>query len=80
MGICEKKVADQNTSFKIHDVHKLCVTMMNSVSPTLWENCVEHVKELENKHKISDERLELELEPLIINIDGGDSSDKVREE
>lgn len=72
----KKKVAAQNITFKINDVQRLCETVMNSVPPTLWENCVRHVEEVERKYRVTDDLLEREMEPLIININGEDSSDE----
>lgn len=78
----KKKVAELNTTFKIHDVWKLCESVMNTVPPTLWEKCVKHVEKIEEEYRCTDERMDIimEMEPLIINVGEDDSSDEERSE
>jgi transposase len=68
----KNKVAKLNTTFKVGDVLNLCLETMQTVPNTVWENCVEHAKKIEEKYREKDHLVDVVVEPLIINLDSSD--------
>ena len=70
----KNKVADKNKTFKVADVLRLCTAALESVPSTVWKNAVEHVRKLEKVYTDRAHYLEVQTEPLLINLQEDSSS------
>ena len=77
----KNRVAKENKTFKLHDVHQLCIQIMNDLPPNLWKNCVKHAIKYENYYRIPTPLAD-SVQPLIINTteDNSDEDDESYDE
>ena len=47
----KNKVAKQNNTYNVNDVHKLCIDIMNDLPANLWANCLKHAIKYEDFFK-----------------------------
>ena len=69
----KRRVARENKTFKIGDVHALCQRTMADLPSTLWPNCVKHAQKIEDEYRGHQYEIVEAIGPLVINI--GDDSD-----
>lgn len=71
----KRHVAKKNSTFKLTDVKDLTVEAVASVSADSWRKHVEHVKKDVEDYWTKDGLIEAMIEPLIISVNQGNSSD-----
>lgn len=70
-------VARENRTFKLVDVQRYLQEAIQNVSAEDWKKCIQHVLKEEQKMWDVDNRIEHNIEPIIINFDdSGSSSDE----
>jgi hypothetical protein len=69
-------VASKNTTFKIKDVEQLCRQRFEEIWQEEWENICQHVEKLEQLYYEQEGIIEDNIERIIIEDNGVDSSDK----
>lgn len=70
------EVARKNTTFKFRDVKNLFDVALSNVTAENWVNAIRHVHGEERKMWQLDITMEIQVEPLIINVGGSSSSDE----
>lgn len=69
----KKKVAEENTTFKLKDVKRHTTEALANISKTYWQKCEDHVKRIEKSYWEND-GLNLPMQPRVV-IDPMDTSD-----
>lgn len=68
-------VAENNKTFKFADVKNIFGDAINNITSDKWKNCIQHVREKVEKQMWElDNIVEVQVEPLIINVDSDLSS------
>lgn len=70
----KSQVARNNTTFKLADVKGLFDSAVNSVTAESWQQFIEHVIKEENRMWDLDTRIDVTVEPLLIDLGANDSS------
>lgn len=61
-------VAKNNTTFKLNDVKCLFESAISKISAQSWQNCIRHVLKEEDRMWDLDIRIDVVIEPVVINI------------
>ena len=69
-------VAKKNSTFKMADVEKLVNDTLLQVTQKQWEDACKHCHQLVDQFWISDGLQEEEIERVLIQLDGNDSSEE----
>lgn len=68
-------VADKNKTFKFADTKELFNEAVTSITSEKWQKCVQHVQQkVEQRMWHLDNLIEIQVEPLIINVDENSTS------
>lgn len=64
----KRRVAEVNTSFKLHDVRKHTIHALENISKEFWRKCEDHVKKIEDMYWTKDGLHFSEQQRVVINL------------
>lgn len=69
----KNQVARENLTFKMDEVKGLLAAAIENVTPESWKKCISHTIKEEDKMWDVDTRMDIAVEPFIINLNDSDS-------